>query len=99
MAKQKSLADHTAICRTLLFLAFSFAITSLPALAQKVIAKIPVGMDAEHVAVNSATNKTYVLNTCGNDPTCNSTGTVTVIDGATFSPRPLPWDISLTLLR
>jgi len=87
MAKQKSFADRGAICRTLLFLAFSFAITSLPALAQKVIAKIPVGMDAGHAAVNSVTNKTYVLNTCGNDPTCASNGTVTVVDGVTFSTQ------------
>ncbi len=34
-------------------------------------------------AVNSATNKIYVPNYCGNDVNCASFGTVTVIDGAT----------------
>jgi len=34
--------------------------------------------------INSVTNKVYVANTCGNDPSCHSfNGTVTVIDGAT----------------
>src|ERR1019366_7255813 len=39
--------------------------------------------------VNSVTNKIYVPNACGNDPTCASPsvpGTVTVIDGATNNP-------------
>lgn len=35
------------------------------------------------LAVNPVTNKIYVANNCGNDPGCNSPGTVTVIDGAT----------------
>ncbi len=35
------------------------------------------------VSVNPLTNKIYVSNYCGNDPTCVSNGTVTVIDGAT----------------
>ena len=38
------------------------------------------------MAVNSVTNKIYVANECGSDPTCNSSnGTVTVIDGATLA--------------
>jgi hypothetical protein len=34
------------------------------------------------------TNQIYVANECGNDPTCRSPGTVTVIDGATITPPP-----------
>ncbi len=44
-----------------------------------------VGVYPNAVAVNASTNKIYVSNNCGNDPSCNSTGTVTVIDGATNS--------------
>ena len=68
----------------LLLLAFSLAVISLPTVAQVVIATIPVGIEAEHSVVNSAMNMTYVLNTCGNDPTCKSNGTVTVINGTTL---------------
>ena len=35
--------------------------------------------------MNPLTNKIYVSNFCGNDPTCVSNGTVTVIDGATLN--------------
>ena len=38
---------------------------------------------ANAVAVDSVTNQIYVSNNCGNDLTCSSPGTVTVIDGAT----------------
>jgi YVTN family beta-propeller protein len=41
---------------------------------------VPVGNYPQAVAVNQATNKIYVVNNCGSDPTCNSAGTVTVID-------------------
>ncbi len=73
----------------LLFLAFSFAVLSLPALAQQVIATVPVGVEPAVSAVNSTTNKIYVPNQCGNDTTCSypySQGTLTVIDGATNNP-------------
>ncbi len=53
----------------------SFAILSLPVLAQRVVATVPVGTKPHGVAVNSITNKIYVANLYGN--------TVTVIDGAT----------------
>ena len=39
----------------------------------------PLGLD-----VNTATNKVYVANQCGNDPNCASTSSMTVIDGATL---------------
>ena len=45
---------------------------------------VNVGVYPVVVAVNSATNKIYVANCCGNDPQLQSLpGTVTVIDGAT----------------
>jgi YVTN family beta-propeller protein len=42
---------------------------------------VNVGYRPYGLAVNSATNKIYVANYCGNDPNCSSDGTVTVIDG------------------
>src|ERR1022692_3383981 len=36
-------------------------------------------------SVNAVTNQIYVANQCGNDLTCNSAGTVTVIDGSTHN--------------
>src|ERR1017187_7857084 len=57
--------------------ALSFAAISLPALAQQVIATVPVGNTPIDLAVNSVTNKIYVANAL--DPT------VTVIDGSAFS--------------
>jgi len=70
----------------LLLLAFSFAITSLSAIAQVVTATVPVEGDPAAIAVNPVTNKIYAANYCGNDPTCNTHyGTVTVIDGKTLS--------------
>ena len=61
----------------------SLVVTSLPAIAQVVIATAPTGGAPTAVAVNPLTNKTYVVNFCGNDPNCLSNGTVTVVDGAT----------------
>ena len=46
-------------------------------------AAVNVGVYPYAVAVNSATNKIYVVNNCGGDVNCASIGTVTVIDGAT----------------
>ena len=39
----------------------------------------PLGVD-----INTATNKIYVVNQCGNDPNCASDSTMTVIDGGTL---------------
>jgi DNA-binding beta-propeller fold protein YncE len=66
-----------------LILTVSFAVLALPTFAQQVIATVAVGSYPQSSAVNSGTNKVYVANNCGNDPNCASTGTVTVIDGAT----------------
>ena len=54
---------------------FSLAITLPSAVAQVVIATIPVGIGPSQVAVNSVTNKIYVVNSCGNDPTCGGVAT------------------------
>jgi len=71
-------------CRRLLVLiAVTLAVTSFPAVAQVVVATAPTGIGPDAVAVNPVTNKTYVANYCGNDPNCQSKGTVTVVDGAT----------------
>jgi YVTN family beta-propeller protein len=45
---------------------------------------VNVGFGPGAVAVNSVTNKIYVANGCGDDPNCNSTATMTVIDGQTL---------------
>ena len=63
---------------------FAVLAISLPLAAQTVVATIPVGQQPASLALNPATNQTYVANNCGNDSNCRSTGTVTVIDGATF---------------
>ena len=39
------------------------------------------------VAVDESTNKIYVANNCGSDNTCQSPGSVTVIDGTTLSTQ------------
>src|ERR1039457_5560394 len=70
-------------------LLFSLVIASQSAVAQVVIATVPVGSSSlglpVGIAVNSVTNKTYVANTScpGSYRNCPSAGTVTVIDGAT----------------
>ena len=77
---------HTERRLLLLFLAFSFLVLALPVAAQQVIATVPVGARPDTQAINTVTNKIYIANTCGNDPTCAypyAQGTVTVIDGAT----------------
>src|ERR1022692_1263850 len=76
---------HTNRRLLLLFLAFSLAVLSLPVFAQQVIATLPVGSYPQSSAVNSTTNKIYVVNDCGSDLICSSDGTVTVIDGATLA--------------
>src|SRR5664279_5203230 len=68
-------AMHTDRRLLLLFLAFSFAVMSLPILAQQVIATVPAGYEPGAVQVNPVTNKIYVANF--------GDSTVSVIDGAT----------------
>jgi len=66
------------------------AVTSLPAIAQVVTATVLAGGAPDYVAVNAVTNTIYVANYCGSDPTCQSPGTVTIIDGATQSTQSVP---------
>jgi DNA-binding beta-propeller fold protein YncE len=40
--------------------------------------------------VNTSTNKIYVANECGNDSSCGSTATVTVIDGVSLATSNVP---------
>ena len=48
---------------------------------------VNAGIVPRTLAVNSATNKIYVENSCGADLNCGTVGTVTVIDGATNTRR------------
>ena len=61
----------------------SFSVLTLSAVAQQVIATVPVGFYAYSAAVNPATNKIYVVNDCTTSPCNFSNGTVSVLDGAT----------------
>jgi YVTN family beta-propeller protein len=61
-------------------------VTVIDGATNNVTATVTVGSNPYGVAVNSVTNKIYVANICGSDPTCQTySGTVTVIDGATFT--------------
>ncbi len=62
------------------FLLFSLAVALSSAIAQVVIATVPVGQNPGSIAVNPVTNKIYVNNAFG-----PSFGAVTVIDGASNS--------------
>ena len=44
---------------------------------------VATDFDSEAVAINSLTNKIYVMNMCGNNLYCEAAGTVTIIDGVT----------------
>ena len=67
------------------FLAILSLLNALCATAQTLIATVPVGTYPQAVAVNTAANNAYVLNTCNIEYDCNTDGTVTVINGATLS--------------
>ena len=69
----------------LLTLILVTVVSLLPAAAQ-VLATVDVGSVPASAGVNVNTNKVFVANQCGNDPTCNSlTGSMSVIDGSTFN--------------
>ena len=78
---------HTARRQFLVLLALTLAATSFPAVAQVVTATVPAAIEPLAEAVNPATNTTYVVNYCGDDPSCQSNGTVTVVNGATLSTQ------------
>jgi YVTN family beta-propeller protein len=68
-------------------IAISIAAQSIPVVAQVVTATIPAGNTTAVAAVNPVTNVIHIVNTCGNDPTCDSGGTVTVLDGTTLATQ------------
>ncbi len=74
--------------RSCLFLA-TLAVIVAPLLveAQVVTSTLPTQVFPGSLATNAVTNKIYVANNCGNDPNCQSMGTVTVIDGATLATQ------------
>jgi YVTN family beta-propeller protein len=63
-------------------------VTVIDGASDTVVATVTVGSAPDPPVVNSTTNKIYVANSCGSDPSCAPPfvpGTVTVIDGATDS--------------
>ncbi len=60
---------------------------------------VAAGQSPYDVRANPFTNKAYVSNYCGNDPTCQSNGTVTVIDGSnhttTVNVGPAPYQAAI----
>ena len=69
-------------CRWFALVVLISAVSSLPAAAQVVTSTVAAGLSPSAVAVNPVTNKVYVSTLCGDDPQCQSNGTVTAIDGA-----------------
>jgi DNA-binding beta-propeller fold protein YncE len=55
--------------------------------AQVVTATLPTDGFPATLGVNSVTNTVYVANNCGTDPTCQSTGSMTVVNGATLAEQ------------
>ncbi len=79
-----------ACCRIFALAVLASALCSLPAAAQVVTATVAAGNAPWAVAVNPVTNQIYIVNYCGNDPQCQSGGTLTVMDGATLATQSLP---------
>ena len=65
-----------------LFIVLILLTAGVPAGAQVVTATLPTGVDPWDIAVNTFTNKAYVVNKC-NPSVCQAAGTITVVDGAT----------------
>src|ERR1700744_3317162 len=63
------------------------SLASLEVNPQVVTATLPSEAFPASIAANAVTNKIYVANNCGNDPNCQSMGTVTVIDGVTLATQ------------
>jgi DNA-binding beta-propeller fold protein YncE len=51
---------------------------------------VNVGILPDALDVDTATNKIYVANECGSDPSCASTATVTAIDGVSLATNNVP---------
>jgi DNA-binding beta-propeller fold protein YncE len=67
---------------SMLLIFLTFWVPSMSARADTATAIVPVGIDPIGIAVNTVTNKIYVLS-LGSNP-ANTNGSVTVIDGATY---------------
>jgi DNA-binding beta-propeller fold protein YncE len=65
-------------------------VTVIDGNTNNIVGSVNVGYSPADTVVNPTTNKIYVANVCGNDPTCQSVGTVTVIDGATLHTTTVP---------
>jgi len=63
----------------------SGSVSVIDGASDSVVQTVTVGVQPASVGVDVPTNKIYVVNQCGNDPNCLSAGTVTMIDGATYS--------------
>ncbi len=64
----------------------SGTVTVIDGASNSVVATVTVGSGPDQAVVNPVTNKIYVANQCGADPTCTfpySVGTMTEIDGVT----------------
>jgi DNA-binding beta-propeller fold protein YncE len=59
--------------RKLFILVVGLAVAVLPAATQTLLATVPVGQGAYYLAANPVTNKIYVANYCGSDPSCSNT--------------------------
>ncbi len=77
-------------CRWFALVVIVSAISLLPLAAQVVTSTVAAGVLPSAVDVNPITNKIYVANYCGDDPQCQSNGTVTVMDGTTLSTQIVP---------
>ncbi len=59
-------------------------VSVIDGVSNTVVATVNVGTRPSFPVINTVTNKIYVANECGNDPSCQTfNGTVTVIDGVT----------------
>jgi YVTN family beta-propeller protein len=76
--------------RKLLILVVGLAVAVLPAAAQTLIATVSVGQAPGYLVANPVTNKIYIENICGTDPSCSSPGSITVIDGVTNQTANIP---------
>ncbi|MGA7461496.1 MAG: YncE family protein [Candidatus Korobacteraceae bacterium] len=63
----------------------SGTVTVIDGSSFQVTGTVNVNIQPLAIAVNSVTNQIYVANFCGTDPTCQSDGTVTAIDGGTLN--------------
>jgi YVTN family beta-propeller protein len=76
--------------RKLLILVAGLAVAVLPAAAQTLLATVPVGQVPGYLVFNPVTNKIYIEDICGADPSCSSPGSITVIDGLTNHTTNIP---------